>query len=522
VNLVSRPPGDERDLVVNQTSQSGTDALAYVSDRLSDHWGFTFLGGAHRQGEEDIAGEGWADVPGYDRAEIRPRLFWNSGTGASLFATVGALTEHRIGGSMPGVILGDSEPYTTAVNTNRVDGGAVGVFPIHRDTLTIRASGTKQWERDDFGPTSYFSTQHGDHATAFTEATLTVPLGRATGLIGTGYEQDAFSSPEVSGFDYSYSTPAVFAQVTWPIGRRVAITASGRCDFQNQFGTYCNPRVSALWRAPGGFDARLSGATGFAAPTPFIDETQGIPFARLEPFNTTSIPTCAPSVCVGSSGTGAYATTPFSLEAEQARYGSFDLTKHVGPTNVTGTVFAWTIEHPLILVPQASILIDRPQLVNASGPTQTIGGEFFAVYGDEPFVVLLEYAYIHSTEISPLTGARIDAPLVPQNSGGVDVAWESDERGTRVALDVFYTGAQPVLEDPYRTMTVAYATVDLLIAQHLGSEVLYISGENLGNVMQTHWDPLVLPGPGDEYRWTTDIWGPLAGRVINAGVRMSF
>lgn len=522
VNLVSRPPGDEQELVLNQTSQSGSDGLGWFSKRLSDRVGLTVLGGVHRQSEQDLDGEGWADIPGYDRAEFRPRLYWNSGTGSSVLATVGGVTEHRTGGSVSGVTLSDSTPYPSAVNTNRLDGGMVGVFPVRHDTLTIRASGTNQWERDDFGSTSYFSTQHGRHTTLFSEATLTIPEGRATWLVGTGFEHDGFQSPEVPGFDYSYSTPGVFAQLTMPIGSHVAFTASGRCDFQNRYGTFCDPRLSALWRAPGGWTVRLSGATGFFAPTPFIDETQGIPFARLVPFGTTNIVTCNPNNCVGTSGTGAYVTVPFGLQAERVQYGALDVTKRAGPLNVTGTLFSSTLDHPLILQPQATILLDQPQLVNASGPTETVGGEVFAVYSAEPFVVLLEYAYVHSTAISPVTGARIDAPLVPRHSGGLDVAWESDESGTRVALDVFYTGTQPVLEDPYRTMTVPYTTIDLLVSQRVGREQVYISGENLGNVRQTQWDPLLLRGPGDEYRWTTSVWAPLAGRVINAGVRVGF
>jgi outer membrane receptor for ferrienterochelin and colicins len=260
--------------------------------------------------------------------------------------------------------------------------------------------------------------------------------------------------------------------------------------------------------------------TGFFAPTPFIDETQGIPLARIVPFTSPVILTCTPSLCANDSGSVG-TTAPFSIQAERVRYGSFDVTRRAGPLDVTATLFASRVHHPLMLW-DLNIFDERAQLINAPGPIRTAGGEIFAVYAHEPVTVLLEYAYLHSTEISRLTGERIDSPLTPRHSGGLDVAWESDETHTRVALEVFYTGRQSVLGDPYRTMTPAYATIGLLISQRAGKAQLYLSAANLGDVRQTKYDPLLALIPGSEVRWTTDQWAPLDWRVINAGVRVGF
>src|SRR5581483_5951730 len=103
VNLVTRPPTEtERDIVVNQTSQSGSDAVGWLSQHFSDHWGATLLAGAHHQSEDDINGDGWADVAGFRRVEVRPRIYWTPRAGTSLLATAGGMTEYRIGGTLPG------------------------------------------------------------------------------------------------------------------------------------------------------------------------------------------------------------------------------------------------------------------------------------------------------------------------------------------------------------------------------------------------------------------------------------
>jgi len=51
---------------------------------------------------------------------------------------------------------------------------------------------------------------------------------------------------------------------------------------------------------------------------------------------------------------------------------------------------------------------------------------------------------------------------------------------------------------------------------------LFINAENLANVRQTRWEPLVLPTRGVDGRWTVDAWAPLDGRVFNGGIRLRF
>jgi iron complex outermembrane receptor protein len=51
---------------------------------------------------------------------------------------------------------------------------------------------------------------------------------------------------------------------------------------------------------------------------------------------------------------------------------------------------------------------------------------------------------------------------------------------------------------------------------------VFVNFENLGDVRQTRYDPLLLPSEGRGGRWTTDAWAPLEGRTINGGVRVDF
>ena len=51
---------------------------------------------------------------------------------------------------------------------------------------------------------------------------------------------------------------------------------------------------------------------------------------------------------------------------------------------------------------------------------------------------------------------------------------------------------------------------------------VFLNVEDLGDVRQTKWDPLVRPSEAGDGRWTVDAWGPLEGRVFNGDLRVEF
>lgn len=87
LNLVSRKPSGESEVVLNQTSVGGTDAVGFFSSPSGTSWSHTLTGAANYQSREDPDHDGWADLPGYTRMMLRPRFFWHDGSDRSAFAT---------------------------------------------------------------------------------------------------------------------------------------------------------------------------------------------------------------------------------------------------------------------------------------------------------------------------------------------------------------------------------------------------------------------------------------------------
>jgi iron complex outermembrane receptor protein len=61
-----------------------------------------------------------------------------------------------------------------------------------------------------------------------------------------------------------------------------------------------------------------------------------------------------------------------------------------------------------------------------------------------------------------------------------------------------------------------------LFERRIGQVRLFVNVENLADIRQTKYDPLVRPSQLTDVRWTVESWAPLDGRTWNGGVRASF
>jgi hypothetical protein len=114
---------------------------------------------------------------------------------------------------------------------------------------------------------------------------------------------------------------------------------------------------------------------------------------------------------------------------------------------------------------------------------------------------------------------RHDVELIPRHQAGLVAMWES-EGVARSGIEVYYTGVQTLASNPYRDESKPYVHIGVLAERRFGAVRVFVNAENLLGYRQTRYDPLVLPSRGTGGRWTTDVWGPLEGRVANAGLRL--
>src|SRR5581483_2353700 len=471
----------------NRTTLGGTDASAFVGSRLSSQWGFTVLGGGHWQERRDTDQDGWADLAGYSRGLVRPRFYWDGGDGRTALLTGGLTYEDRSGGSMNGAVLpATHEPYREALETRRYDfGGNTQWLFAGRYVVTSRFSASAQQHEHQFGEIR----ERDRHELLFGEVSLRGSSGIHTWVAGAAAERDAYRPADVPRFAYTYVSPGVFLQDDVNLAPWITASASARADFHNRFGTFFSPRVSALLRWAG-WTTRVSAGQGFFAPSPLTEETEAAGLTRLQ--------------------------MPMPLRAERGRSASADFTRGFGAVSLTSTLFASNVRNP-VYVNRGEIY----EIFSLAEQTTNRGVELLGTWRKAPFAATASYTYVRSQEQEP-TGGRADIPLTPRHSVGLVGVWEQEGKG-RLGVECYYTGWQRLEYDPYRSSSEPYIIFGIMGERRVQRHMrLFLNLENLTNVRQTRWDPLLRPDRGSDGRWTVDAWAPLDGRVINGGVRFNF
>jgi iron complex outermembrane receptor protein len=486
VNLVSRRPDTkpERQILLNASTRGATDAGLWYSTPLSEQWGFTLIGSANGQARADVDGDGWSDLPRYERAVVRPRVFWDNHAGRSFFATAGGTWENRTGGTIPGMSLPADGPYIEALDTRRADIGSVfQALSGNGLVWSARASWSLQHQDHQYGEI----TEPDDHNTGFAEVTVRRAIAHHTLVGGVAVESDRFQPFDTPQFAYSYTTPGVFVQDDVDIARSFALSASARLDHHSEFGTFLSPRISGLLRK-GSWSSRVSYGTGFFAATAITEETEAAGLSRL--------------------------SIAGPLEAERGTSTSVDLTRVAGPLSTTLTAFYSRVVDPVDVE-----RTDRYVLRNLPNPTTNAGLEAIAIWKTDDFSFVANYAFVRSRQDTD--DGRGEVPLTPRHAVGLDAAWQPGDR-FRLGAEWYYTGRQRLDANPYRVESAPYHVFGILASRRVGRALFFINGENLTDVKQTDWDPLLRPSRGVDGRWTVDAWAPLDGRVINGGVRISF
>jgi len=486
INLVARRPQAEpyRELLFNQSTVGGTDAVAFLAAQLSARVGATLMAGGHRQSKNDIDDDGWYDLSGYTRGVVRGRLFWDDGKGTSVWGTAGLTSEGREGGAVSGNELALRIGGPESIDTTRGDAAAFAQ-QIIGDNLVATARIAATFQRHDH----LFAIAHerDRHTNVFGEVALRGAAGRHTWVAGAAFERESFDPLEVPRFNYFHRSPGVFVQddVRW--NDWLTVQAGVRLDIHHTYGNFLSPRVAALVRRDG-WTSRVSVGRGFFASTPLTEETEAAGLRLL--------------------------SMPEPLEAEKGTSFSADLTRMIGPAQVTATVFGSRVANPVEVERETAYTI-----TNADRAATNLGLELLGTVRRAPFALTGSYALVRSREDDG--GLHVQSAMTPSHSLGLVGMWEKEGLG-RVGVEYYFTGSQRLVANPYRARSKAYSILGALAERKFGRYRVFLNAENLTNTRQTRFDPLLLRAPGPDGRFTVDAWAPLDGRTFNAGVRVTF
>ncbi|GMM83132.1 TonB-dependent receptor plug domain-containing protein [Pseudoalteromonas sp. MTN2-4] len=494
INLISRTPSDEfeGEVLLNATSKNGQDVTAYLAAPVSESMGASITAGAHHQEEQDLDNDGWLDMPYYERATVRPRIYWSGENGANLYMTMGAMKERRNGGTAEGALMPDGQPFVQNQDSLRLDGGLIFEQPLN-DTLSLNVRGSlmQQEHEHQYGRV----IEDDKHNSYLVESSVTGFTNKTAWIVGLAYQQEQFESEQYNEFDYTFEVPGLFSQLDYDATDELALSLSARTDWHSEYGTQFSPRVSALYK-PENWSMRGSFGKGYYAPTPFIEDIEDAGLSRLAPLD--------------------------NLEEETATTASVDFSYTVDSIETSLTLFASDIDNVTELEKMNCIGCDKTvRIVNAAGQSEIRGAELLLRFRWHDIKFTTSYLYTDASTQDDTTGSISPIALTPKHSAGAVIMWE--EHGSHLlGFEAYYTGTQQLENNPYRTQSDAYWHLGLLGQITFGNVSWFVNAENLLNVRQTKDDALVLPEQSASGRWTTDIWSRNDGFTVNAGVRIQF
>ena len=174
-----------------------------------------------------------------------------------------------------------------------------------------------------------------------------------------------------------------------------------------------------------------------------------------------------------------------------------DVSRSIGPVKSTVTLFAST-------VPRSGRGRSRRSLCarqSCVGGDETAASEALAIWRADAFSVVANYAYVRSRQ------GDDDVELTPRHSIGVDTMWSgtTGRPGGSVSSGITpaCSGSRPIRIGMKAGRSNVFG---VLVERRVRGVRLFVNGENLTDVRQTRWDPLLRPSRGVDGRWTVDAW----------------
>ncbi|HEY4304920.1 MAG TPA: TonB-dependent receptor [Gemmatimonadaceae bacterium] len=497
VNVVSAAPKSPSQVVVNGTTRGATDVAAFQTHTFSPKVDASLLLGRHERGASDPDDDGWAEVGGYRRVVVRPNVWWKQSPRTTWFMTGGWMSDDRQSGTFKDRTLPVDIVVRDEANTTRADAGAVGRVQLDTNTvLTVRGSfmreSRERWFRDE--------RERDRRVGLFGDVSATRSFSKQTLTAGVALDRDQYTTLDTEN-DYRLTTPAVYGEHTWTPSSWLGITSSARVDLM-EAGDFVSPRVTVLLRPTPMWTMRVSRANGVYAPTPLTDETEtfGLRYVNMRP-----------------------------LQPEHAQGWSLDIDGTNGPIELRASGYRTVVAHPLaVRIPPGSAV--GLEIMNADLDARYLGADAAAIWRASALSVTAAYSYVDATRpmIGTVFGTDFEfdtsmvraAPYTPRHTGRVEAALERANDGL-VGVELRYTGRQEVA-DSSLAPTRSYVTLDARVEKHVRRAILFARGSNLANVHQSQYAPVVRRSSGAARQFADNVWAPLDGLVVNAGVRFTY
>ncbi|GAA0878147.1 hypothetical protein GCM10009119_11150 [Algoriphagus jejuensis] len=492
VNLISKTPGEEAELgvLLNGTSALGLDASAFYAEKFGKI-GTTVFASYNKGTAYDPADIGLTAIPKFDRFTLNPKLYWEMGEKSNLILGVNLMQEDRLGGNIA-YIDGEevTDPYFEENLTERVSTQLDYRFQLHEKTTLNVKNSFSFYDRSMEIPDYQFS---GDQSSSFSEVNLSQVRANTEWIGGVNFWSDSFTQREGNPdepLDYQLNTFGVFVQKIWSVSEQWTLESGFRVDWQEDYGVFALPRVSAMYEPSELLTFRLGGGLGYKPPTVFSEDAERLHFENILPID------------------------PAKVHAERSAGANLDANYRLAlgeelTLNMNALLFYTKIQDPLLLVETGQVY----EFQQPEGQLATQGLEVNLKWEYKDFKLFVGYTFADVAQ--RYNDVNQIYPLVAKNRLNNVLMWEKHEN-FRVGLEAYYFSPQ-LLNDGETGQ--AYWIMGLMTEKYFGERTsVFLNFENFLDARQTKFDTIFTGSISDPV--FRDIYAPVDGFVINGGVKI--
>ncbi len=493
VNLVTKTPEEERELrfMLNATTAAGLDVSGFYAERF-EKVGATVFASYNHGSPYDPANIGFSAIPKYNRFTLNPRLFIYPSDNTTINIGLNTMLEDRLGGDMryirgaPGI----ADAFFEGNKTVRLSSQS-GIDHWFDDQRKLSVKNTiGYYDRSLTIPDFSFS---GEQWSSFSELTYSQFKESTEWIVGANVWTDAFRQNHVTDnppVDYTHFTAGLFVQNTWEATEKFSLETGLRGDYQNEYGFFVLPRLSALVKFSPAFTARLGGGLGYKTPTVFTEDAERVQFRNVLPVEV------AQTKAEKSTGIN----LDFNFRTELSERVTFSI----------NTLFFYTrIDDPLVLTPIGNDLLEYRQ---PEGTVDTRGIETNIKLTYDDFKLFVGYTLADVNE--HYIGTTTPFPLVARHRLNNVLMYEVEEKW-KIGLEGYYFSRQRLNDG---ATGKPYWICGLMIEKILESFSVFINFENFLDTRQTRFDT-IYTGPVSSPIFR-DIYAPVDGFVINGGIKV--
>ncbi|SDB50167.1 iron complex outermembrane recepter protein [Flavobacteriaceae bacterium MAR_2010_188] len=493
VNLISKKPTEKRELslMLNGTSALGLDVSAFYAQKFNKI-GTTIFASYNLGTPYDPSDVGFTAIPKFSRVTVNPKLFVYFNDRTTLNVGFQTTIEERIGGDIIYIEDGGSSQhsYFEKNNTDRIS-SQVGIDHTinERSTFSFKNS-ISYYDRTIEIPDFIFS---GDQISTFSELSYIYKDEKSEWITGLNLWSDQFNQNELNfseAVDYQHTTVGAFVQNTSILTEKLELETGLRGDYQNEYGFFVLPRVSALLKVNPKLSLRLGGGLGYKTPTVFTEDAERIQFRNVLPIDVTK------------------------TEAEESIGANFDVNYKTELANnlffsLNTLLFYTQVKDPLILAPTSS---DSYEFLQPNGYLDTKGLETNIKLSYKDFKLFVGYTLADVQE--HYNGNSTTFPLVAKHRLNNVLMYEVEEK-LKMGLEAYYFSPQQLNDGATGR---DYWLFGFMVEKIFERFSIFINFENFGNTRQTKFDTIHTgPITNPTFR---DIYAPVDGFVVNGGLKI--